>query len=100
MLSKEIGALLIVDPSGHLLGILSERDLLMKVADPKFADVEQSLERFMTSSPETVTSTDTLAFALHKMDVGGYRHLPVLTGGMPTGVISVRDMLTHITRMC
>ena len=43
---------------------------------------------------------DTLAFALHKMDVGGYRHLPVLKDGKPTGVISVRDMLRHITRLC
>jgi CBS domain-containing protein len=34
------------------------------------------------------------------MDVGGYRHLPVLHEGKPVGVISVRDMLHHITRMC
>ena len=54
----------------------------------------------MTAKPETVTAKDTLAFALHKMDVGGYRHLPVLHDGMPAGVISVRDMLRHITRMC
>jgi CBS domain-containing protein len=34
------------------------------------------------------------------MDVGGYRHLPVLKEGLPVGVISVRDMLRHITRLC
>ena len=43
---------------------------------------------------------DTLAFALHKMDVGGYRHLPILREGRPVGVLSVRDMLRHITRLC
>ena len=43
---------------------------------------------------------DTLAFALHKMDVGGYRHVPVVKGGQPLGMLSVRDMLRHITRLC
>jgi hypothetical protein len=34
------------------------------------------------------------------MDIGGYRHMPVVADGKPTGVISVRDMLRHITRLC
>jgi CBS domain-containing protein len=54
----------------------------------------------MTCGPETVTSSDSLAFALHKMDGGGYRHLPVVSGGRPTGVISVRDLLRYFTRLC
>ncbi len=54
----------------------------------------------MTSNPETVGPTDSLAFALHKMDCGGYRHLPVVKDGQPLGVISVRDMLRHITGLC
>ena len=41
-----------------------------------------------------------LVVALHKMDVGGYRHLPIVTDGRPVGVISVRDLMRHITRMC
>ena len=55
---------------------------------------------FMTANPETVSTSDSLAFALHKMDVGGYRHLPVIHHGAPVGVVSVRDMLRHITRLC
>jgi hypothetical protein len=34
------------------------------------------------------------------MDVGGYRHMPLIQEGRPTGVISVRDIMRHITRMC
>jgi CBS domain-containing protein len=100
MLAHNLGAVLVVDGNGKLVGILSERDLLKKVAplpDP-YADL--LVEDFMTSHPVTVTAEDTLAFALHKMDVGGYRHLPVLSEGKPSGVISVRDMLRHITRLC
>jgi CBS domain-containing protein len=100
LLARDIGALLVVDEFGKLLGIFSERDLLTKVAglDKPFADLP--VGDFMTPKPETVTDADTLDFALHKMDGGGYRHLPVLTDGQPSGVISVRDMLRHITRLC
>jgi CBS domain-containing protein len=100
MLDWDIGALLVVDQDGKLLGIFSERDLLTKVAGIQDSYAELPVSQFMTTDPETVTASDTLAFALHKMDVGGYRHLPVLKEGLPVGVISVRDMLRHFTRLC
>ncbi len=100
MLSHDIGAVLIVDDAGKLLGIFSERDLLMKVADPVVDHTTRRVSDFMTPNPATVRPTDTLAFVLHQMDVGGYRHLPVLKDGQPLGMISVRDMLRHMTRLC
>jgi CBS domain-containing protein len=100
MLASDIGALLVVDTAGNLLGIFSERDLLKRVVGFHEHYAELRVGDFMTPKPETVTSTDTLDFALHKMDGGGYRHLPVLTGGKPAGMISVRDMVHHIYRLC
>ena len=100
MLDHDIGALLVAGDDGKLLGIFSERDLLTKVAGLHEGYAEQPVQQFMARNPETVTASDTLAFALHKMDVGGYRHLPVLKEGLPVGVVSVRDMLRHITRLC
>jgi CBS domain-containing protein len=100
MLSHDIGAVMIVDDAGKLLGIFSERDLLTKVADPIVDHTARPVSDFMTANPQTVRPTDTLAFALHQMDAGGYRHLPVLKDGQPLGMISVRDMLRHMTRLC
>jgi signal-transduction protein with cAMP-binding, CBS, and nucleotidyltransferase domain len=100
MLTRDIGAVLIVDDNDNLLGIFSERDLLARVADVTMDYTGRPVRDFMTPGPETVRATDTLAFALHKMDGGGYRHLPVLEGGRLLGMISVRDMLRHITRLC
>jgi CBS domain-containing protein len=99
MLTQDIGAVLIVDETGRLIGIFSERDLLTKVAgqDPPG---DRPVEKFMTTAVETVRATDPLAFALHKMDCGGYRHLPVVQDDKLLGMISVRDMLRHITRLC
>jgi CBS domain-containing protein len=100
MLAHDIGAVLIVDDAGKLAGIFSERDLLTRVASPNVDHTDQPVSDFMTPNPETVRPTDTLAFVLHKMDSGGYRHLPVLQDGQPLGMISVRDMLGHITSLC
>jgi CBS domain-containing protein len=100
MLVGGVGAVLVVDDAGQLVGILSERDLLSKVAGQHDNYLKLPVQDFMTAQPETVSGSDTLAFALHKMDVGGYRHLPVVKNGRPEGVVSVRDLLRHITRLC
>ena len=100
MLEKDVGALLIIDSAGKLRGIFSERDLLSRVAGIHTDYVGRPVSDFMTAEPETIGATDTLAFALHKMDLGGYRHLPLVHDGRPAGVISVRDIMRHITRLC
>jgi CBS domain-containing protein len=99
MLQAGVGAVLVVEMTGRLVGILSERDLLVKLAglvdDPTAVPVVE----VMTPDPITVGPADTLAFALHQMDTGGYRHLPVVVDGLPQGVVSVRDLLRHVTRV-
>ena len=57
------------------------------------------VSQFMSDSVETVSIDDPLAFVLHKMDVGGYRHLPVVENGKPVDIVSVRDMLRYITKL-
>jgi CBS domain-containing protein len=100
MLQADIGAVLVVDGAGALAGIFSERDLLMKVAGVCDDYATRPVSEFMTRRPETVRASDPLAFALHKMDCGDYRHLPVMQDGRLVGVVSVRDMLEHITSLC
>jgi CBS domain-containing protein len=99
MIDRGVGAVLVTDTAGRLAGILTERDFLSKVAGrPDFAALP--VRDFMTANPETVAPTDTLAFAVGKMDAGGYRHLPVVESGRPVGVISVRDVIRSVTRLC
>ncbi len=100
MLRDNLGALLVTDANGCLCGIFSERDLLTRVAGVHACWEHVPIGDVMTRDPETVCLTDTLALALQKMDVGGYRHLPVVENGKPVGVISVRDLMRHLTRFC
>jgi CBS domain-containing protein len=98
MIDLRVGAVLVTGDQGELVGILTERDFLAKVAGvPGYESLPAA--DFMTRSPETVTPRDILAFALGKMDAGGYRHLPVVEGGKPVGVVSVRDVLRHLTAL-
>ncbi len=99
MISQSVGAMLVLGTQGELLGILTERDFLTKVAgSPDFAS--RPVRAFMTTHPETTALTDPLALALAKMDGGGYRHLPITAAGKPVGVVSVRDMLRHLVHLC
>jgi CBS domain-containing protein len=53
----------------------------------------------MTPSPETLTDEDSLAYAVNKMSVGGYRHIPLLRDGRAVGIISIRDVLGYLSRL-
>jgi CBS domain-containing protein len=96
MIGRRVGAVLVTGPGGELVGILTERDFLTRVAGVPGYD-RLPVADFMTPAPETVGPGDKLATALGKMDAGGYRHLPVVSGGRPVGVVSVRDVLRHLT---
>ena len=100
MIAENVGAILIVDGSGCLIGIFSERDLLKKIVGQRTNYAGLPITQFMTPRPECVNMTDTLNFVLQKMDAGGYRHVPVLQEGKPVGIISARDMLRFVTRLC
>jgi len=99
MIDRKVGAVLVTSADGDLVGILTERDFLTRVAGEAGYE-ELPVTQFMTPAPETVKPTDLLAVALSKMDAGGYRHLPVVAVGKPVGVISVRDILRHLTAVC
>jgi CBS domain-containing protein len=88
----------LVTQGERLVGILTERDVLKKVVG-KF-DLDNLVERFMTKHPETVGMDDGIAYALNKMHVGGYRHIPVVDkDGRPVGVVSVRDFVKFIVSL-
>src|SRR5580704_6521566 len=98
MNDRHIGSVL-VQRDGKLVGIFTERDVLTRVA---FRDGNRDLkvESVMTRNPETLEAGETIAFALNKMSVGGFRHIPIVDGdGKPTGVISVRNIVDFLAEL-
>jgi CBS domain-containing protein len=88
----DIGAVLVVDGDGLLVGVLSERDILRRAAvDEGFQAlaVDQVMKRdVLTGRPE-----QDLKPVARTMMEQGIRYLPILEDGRPTGIISLSDIL-------
>ncbi|MBL7014308.1 MAG: CBS domain-containing protein [Candidatus Marinimicrobia bacterium] len=88
---------IMVTSNGSLIGILTERDILMNITGKEY-DLEISLiEEFMTKNPETLSMEDPLAYALNKMHVGGFRHVPIVDNqNEPVGIITLSKIVSII----
>ena len=83
----------LVTRQGSLCGILTERDILMKIAD-RYEDLaDEPVSAFMSRDPESLTVDCPAVYGLNRMTVGNYRHIPIVENDVPVGVISIRDIL-------
>lgn len=97
LVEKQVGCAVVVE-NEKVVGIFSERDALIKM-NVDFEELGQCpVSQFMTPQPQTLEVTSKIAFAVRQMDLGGYRHVPIVDAdGHLTGVISVRDILRYLT---
>ena len=80
-----------------LFGILTERDILLKITGKGYDLDIVLVDEFMTSQPEYLSPEDPLAYALNKMHVGGFRHVPIVDDSIiPVGLISISDIISTI----
>jgi CBS domain-containing protein len=90
--------LLEVVEGGRLVGVLSVRDVMMRVGADYPSKMKLPVRQFMTPNPETLPPDAPITFAINKMDVGGYRHVPVVQGGRMLGVVSASDVIAYIEK--
>jgi CBS domain-containing protein len=97
MREADRGAVLVVT-DGKLVGIFTERDVLLKVAG-RSIDLEQAIVgELMTPDPVTLPADASVAFALNKMLVEGFRHIPLVDDqGNPTAAVSMRDLIEYLS---
>ena len=90
---KHIGAVVVTDQNGGLQGILSERDIVRRMADTPGQTLPQSVDDLMTREVQTCTPEDPLMDVLKTMTEGRFRHMPVLSDGKLRGVITIGDVV-------
>ena len=96
MRDNHIGSVLVV-ASGKLVGIVTERDILMKVADQVQDASKVKIQDIMTGEPLCLRSSDMIAYAMNNMHVGGYRHIPIVDeNNKPVSIISIKDVMKFI----
>jgi len=90
--SRRIGALPVV-ADGHLVGILSERDIVQALAIHGAAALDLPASALMTTKLSTATRATTVGEAMRMMTDGRFRHLPVLENGTLIGIVSIGDVV-------
>ena len=94
MTRANCGSVLIVDPPGALLGIVTERDLMTRVLAKALDPQTTLVSEVMTRNPHCVAPETLVSDAVLIMIERGFRHLPILgVGSKILGVFSARDAL-------
>lgn len=98
MLERNIGAV-VVERDRRAVGIFTERDVMRRVVAAGMG-LDRSVSEVMTPDPETLGLDDGIAFALNRMSVGGYRHVPIVDDeGHAAAVLSLRDVVNYIVSL-
>jgi CBS domain-containing protein len=91
--TRRIGAVVVRDEAGTLLGILSERDIVTALASNGATALDMTAGQLMTRTLSTATPQTTVSEAMAMMTAGRFRHVPVLEQGKLVGLISIGDVV-------
>jgi CBS domain-containing protein len=89
--THRIGALVVLDAGGRLVGILSERDIVRTMADVGGAALQLPVAQVMTRDVSTSDVNDSLNTVMDRMTKGKFRHMPVLDRDRLVGLVSIGD---------
>ncbi|WP_428925886.1 CBS domain-containing protein [Marinibacterium sp. SX1] len=90
---KGVGALLVRDGQGALVGILSERDIVRQMAETPGETLPRLVRDLMSAEVETSSPDETLVRVLRRMTDGRFRHMPVIEDGALIGLVSIGDVV-------
>ena len=98
LMQRDSQGCVLVKQGDKLVGILTERDVLLKAAGEKVDLNALTAGQLMSPDPVALRAEDSLAAALHKMSIGGFRHIPVVDeAGRAMAVVSIRDVFRYVS---
>lgn len=96
MAENNVGAVLVVDRNGQMVGIFSERDYARKIILMGRTSLKTPINEIMSVEMITIHPEQTLEEAMELMTKNHIRHLPVIEAGQLTGMISMRDIVSAL----
>lgn len=95
---KRIGALLVVDKNGALIGIFTERDVVRALGSSSENSMngvclKDPIEKYMITNVITASPSDSINDIMVKMTKGRFRHVPVMDNDKLVGMISIGDVI-------
>ncbi len=91
--SRRIGAVLVMQGDGRVVGVLSERDVVRALAQHGAGALNMPATAFMTAEVVSARPGDAIERVMEKMTHGRFRHLPILDEGRLVGIISIGDVV-------
>jgi CBS domain-containing protein len=92
MADMNIGAVLVIDDSGHLAGILSERDYARKIVLRGQTSKDTPVRSIMTDKVICIAADKTVHECMALMTADHIRHVPVMDRDKLVGVVSIGDV--------
>jgi CBS domain-containing protein len=92
---RRVGALVVTEEGGAVIGVLSERDIVRQIARRGAACLGERIGAAMSRSVVTAHSQETVDEGLARMTDRRIRHLPVVDGGRLSGIVSIGDLVKH-----
>ena len=93
----DVGALVVVDGDA-VIGIVSERDVVRRLADRGAVLLDAPVSEIMSAAVVTCTPGDTVDHVMGVITERRFRHLPVLVDGTLGGIVSIGDMVSATMR--
>jgi len=95
MRQHHVGCVLVCEER-KLVGIFTERDLMLRVLAVG-KPLTMTVAEVMTPNPVVVQTKQAIGVAIHQMEEGGYRHLPVVDEtGQTVGILSVKRIIRYL----
>lgn len=91
--ARRVGAVVVVDGKGAVVGILSERDIVSAIGKDGPGALAQTIDCCMTREVIFATPGETVDSLLSRMTDRRIRHLPVVRDGRLAGIVSIGDLV-------
>lgn len=90
---RNVGCVLVYE-AGRMIGIITERDMLLKVVARDVDYTTAKIDDFMTRDPVTLSPDDSVGDAAALMTEHNFRHIPIIArNGTATGIVSIKDII-------
>ena len=89
----KVGAMVILDDSDGVCGIISERDIVRALSKEGENVLPRPVSDIMTKDVMTCSEEDSVADLMERMTTGRFRHLPVISAGSLVGIVSIGDVV-------
>lgn len=93
--TEKIGAMVVCDDGGNVVGLISERDIINGLAEYGGSVLELNVGQLMTTAVLTCNTRDDIVDLMATMTEKRIRHIPVVEDGKLKGIVSIGDVVKN-----